>query len=149
MPKYIDLDEALERINASPAFPNVGVDGYFLLGTVDDLLKSQPIADVVPRSEVEKLKKKYEEEIEDLESTQEIAPEAKYLIDAKADKMISLLTEINKTQDQIKQDVAREVIDEFKSLVINYVKDRDLLLVAFKNAVAHAENELKKKYIGE
>lgn len=42
-----------------------------------------------------------------------------------------------------------QVIEEFKSIVINYVKDRDLLLVAFKDAVALAEAELKKKYIGE
>ena len=48
--------------------------------------------------------------------------------------------------EKAKQEVAREIIHEFKNMVINYVKDRDLLLVAFKNAVAYAEAELKKKY---
>ena len=41
------------------------------------------------------------------------------------------------------------VIAEFKGLVLKYVQDRDLLLVAFKNAVEYAEAELEKKYIGE
>ena len=48
-----------------------------------------------------------------------------------------------------KQEVAKEIIAEFKDLVLNYVQDRDLLLVTFKNAVKNAEAELKKKYIGE
>ena len=53
--KYIDLNKAIERLKASPAFPNMGTDGYFLLGVVEDLLKKLPTADVVPKSEVEKL----------------------------------------------------------------------------------------------
>ncbi len=40
------------------------------------------------------------------------------------------------------------VISEFKGLVLNYVQDRDLLLVVFKNALEYAEAELKKKYVG-
>ena len=51
--------------------------------------------------------------------------------------------------EKAEKEVAKQVIDEFKSMVIDYVKDKDLLLVAFKNAVAYAEAELKKKYIGE
>lgn len=51
--------------------------------------------------------------------------------------------------EKAKQEVAEEIIAEFKSLVLNYVQDRDLLLVAFKNALEYAETELKKKYIGE
>lgn len=47
MARYIDLDKAIERLNASPAFPNMGMDGYFLLGVVENLLKKQPTADVV------------------------------------------------------------------------------------------------------
>lgn len=50
---------------------------------------------------------------------------------------------------ETKQEVAREIIDEFKTKVLDYVKDKGLLLVAFKNAVAQAEADLKKKYIGE
>ena len=44
---YIDLNKALERLNASPAFPNMGADGYFLLGVVEDLLKNLPTVDAV------------------------------------------------------------------------------------------------------
>lgn len=51
--------------------------------------------------------------------------------------------------EKAKQEVAREIVAEFRDLVLKYVQDRDLLLVAFKNAVNYAETELKKKYIGE
>lgn len=47
IPRYIDLDKAIERLNASPAFPNMGMDGYFLLGVVKNLLEKQPTAAVV------------------------------------------------------------------------------------------------------
>jgi len=57
MARYIDLDKAIERLNFSPAFPNMGTDGYFLLGVVEDLLKKQPTADVVPKSEYDRLEK--------------------------------------------------------------------------------------------
>ena len=50
--------------------------------------------------------------------------------------------------EKAKQEVARKLIAEFKDLVLSYVQDKDLLLVAFKNAVNYAETELKKKYIG-
>ena len=55
MARYIDLDKAIERLKASPAFPNFGTDGYFLLDVVEDLLKQQPTADVVPRAEFDQL----------------------------------------------------------------------------------------------
>lgn len=41
------------------------------------------------------------------------------------------------------------VIAEFKGLVLDYIRDKDLLLVVFKNALEYAETELKKKHIGE
>ena len=50
--------------------------------------------------------------------------------------------------NQAKQEVASKVIDEFKNLVINYMTNKNLLLTVFKNAISHAETELKKKYIG-
>ena len=52
MARYIDLDKAMERLNASPAFPNMGMDGYFLLDVVENLLKKQPTADVAPKEEI-------------------------------------------------------------------------------------------------
>lgn len=47
MSRYIDLEKAIERLKASPAFSNFGTDGYFLLGVVEDLLNKQPTADAV------------------------------------------------------------------------------------------------------
>lgn len=55
MARYIDLDKAIERIEGSPAFPNMGMDGYSLRDVVCDLLKKQPAADVAPKSEVAKI----------------------------------------------------------------------------------------------
>jgi hypothetical protein len=50
--RYIDADKFIERLKASPAFPNMGMDGYFLLDVVENLLKKFPPADVAPKSEV-------------------------------------------------------------------------------------------------
>jgi hypothetical protein len=52
MERYIDADKFIERLKASPAFPNMGMDGYFLLDVVENLLKKFPTADVAPKSEV-------------------------------------------------------------------------------------------------
>ena len=54
MARYIDADNFKLRIKASPAFPNIGMDGYFLLDVVIDLLNNMPTADVTPKSEVDK-----------------------------------------------------------------------------------------------
>lgn len=56
------------------------------------------------KAEIKRLKRK----IEHLESIQEISPEAKYLVDTKADKVISLLTELNKSQEEIKSEAIKE-----------------------------------------
>lgn len=42
MARYIDLDKAIERLKASPAFPNLGTDGCFFLDIVVGLLERQP-----------------------------------------------------------------------------------------------------------
>ena len=55
MARYIDADKFMERLKASSAFSNMGMDGYFLLDVVEELLKKFPAADVVPKSEVEKI----------------------------------------------------------------------------------------------
>ena len=57
MERYIDLDKAIERLKASPAFPNFGTDGYFLLGVVVELLEQQPNADVISLEEHEAIVK--------------------------------------------------------------------------------------------
>ena len=44
-------------------------------------------------------------------------------------------------------DLATKIIEEFKETAKRFVLDRGLYLVAFKNALNHAEEELKKKYV--
>lgn len=63
-------------------------------------------------AEIERL----EREIEDLESTQEITPEAKHFIDTKADKVISLMNEIIKSQEQIKAEAIKEFAERLKEM---------------------------------
>jgi hypothetical protein len=64
------------------------------------------------KAEIERL----EREIEDLESTQEISPEAKHFVDTKADKVISLMNELIKSQDQIKADAVKEFAERMKAI---------------------------------
>ena len=61
------------------------------------------------KAEIERL----EREIEDLESAQEITPEAKHFIDTKADKVISLMNEIIKSQEQIKAEAIKDFAEVF------------------------------------
>lgn len=56
MARYIDADKFAARIKASPAFRNIN-DGLLLQRAVIDLLNNMPTADVVPKSEVERLEK--------------------------------------------------------------------------------------------
>lgn len=60
MPRYIDLDKAIQDVESVGAY-------YSEEETVKELclfeLKEQPIADVVPRSEVEKAKQEVAREI--------------------------------------------------------------------------------------
>lgn len=76
------------------------------------------------KAEIERL----EREIEDLESTQEITPEAKHLVDTKADKVISLMNEIIKSQDQIKS----EAITEFAERLCEDRVSNDPVVIAVK-----------------
>ena len=46
-------------------------------------------------------------------------------------------------------EVAAKIVNEFKQIVKQYILDRDLYLVVFKNALDYAEAELKKKYVGD
>lgn len=76
--------------------------------------------DVVPKSEVDKAKREVVQ---------------RYML--KADGSLEMIPTVE------------SVTAEFKCLVLNYIRDKDLLLVVFKNALEYAEAELKKKYIGE
>ena len=66
------------------------------------------------QTENEHLKK----EIENLESMQEIPPEAKHFVDTKADKVISLLNEVIKSQEQIKGEAYKECIEKVKNAIL-------------------------------
>ena len=63
------------------------------------------------RAEIERLERK----TEDLESVQEISPEAKHFIDTKADKVISLMNELIKSQEQIKAEAVKEFAERLKA----------------------------------
>lgn len=46
-------------------------------------------------------------------------------------------------------DVAMEVAEQFKEIAKQYLLEKGLYLAVFKNALSHAETELKKKYESE
>lgn len=159
MPRYIDADKVVfEEIPTPENHEILFVNQCLFFGRrngkqmalIKDALKqiidNAPTEDVVPRSEVEAMKKKFEREIEDLESTQEITPEAQYFVDTKADKMISLLTEINKTQEQVEQEVAREIFEKIDRLMLD-----GAIGGKYPAKVINPEKyaELKKEYKGE
>ena len=76
------------------------------------------------KAEIERLKK----EIESLESIQEISPEAKHFVDTKADKVISLLNEVIKSQEQIKAEAIKEFAERLKrDNTINNTEDGCLI----------------------
>lgn len=132
MAEYIDRQQIEDylKINADILFKSdFEIKGFL------NTLYSIPIADVVPRSEYDAVVSAVDN------STKEFLK----LHDAYQNQKREFEAELDKG----KQEFAWEIISEFKNMVINYVKDRDLLLVAFKNAVAYVEAELKKKYIGE
>ena len=79
---------------------------------------AKDVLDLIKRYKAEN--ERFKREIEDLESTQEITPEAKYLVDTKADKVISLMNEIIKSQDQIKAEAIKEFAERLKSRLIIY-----------------------------
>ena len=126
MSRFIDA-EALKRdlIDNRSFYPAI----------VKSAIENAPTVDVVPRSEVELYEKAYES--------------LSKLYDKDTKELSNQIAKLIVELDQAMQEVVREIIAEFKDLVLNYVQDRDLLLVAFKNAVEYAEAELKKKYIGE
>lgn len=47
MSRYIDRDKLKARLNASPAFQNMGQDGIFLKEVVLNIIDGQPTADAV------------------------------------------------------------------------------------------------------
>lgn len=74
MARYIDADKLIARLKVSPIFQDFGTDGYFIRDMVIDLVENQHTADVVPKSEVEKLVQdvtRLEQEIETLKDNNE------------------------------------------------------------------------------
>lgn len=110
MARYIDLDKAIERLKASPAFPNFGTDGYFLLDVVVDLLKQQPTADVDQlKATIDRLERE----------------NAEMLVSATTDIPITMETLFKVRTEHpifkaIKSEVAREIFEEIeKHLIFN------------------------------
>ena len=126
MAEYIDREKLKRKL----------IDYYSIFpAMVKRAIENAPTEDVVPRSEVEELNNLIE------------------ILNARNDDLFEENERLMRTGcqavKQAKQEVASQVIDEFKNLAIDYMTNKDLLLTVFKNAIAHAEAELKKKYIGE
>lgn len=66
--------------------------------------------------------------------------------DNAADEMIWFLRTFPTVDVAPKSEIANEIISEFATLITEFVKDKGLYLVVFKNAIEYAETELKKKY---
>ena len=126
MAEYIDREKLKRKL----------IDYYSIFpAMVKRAIENAPTEEVVPRSEVEELNNLIE------------------ILNARNDDLFEENERLMRTGcqavKQAKQEVASQVIDEFKNLAIDYMTNKDLLLTVFKNAIAHAEAELKKKYIGE
>lgn len=145
MAEYIDKNELLATINRNRAEAHNERCAQLL-----EAILQAPTEDVVPRSEVEKyivnmnayglIAKRLAEENKSLQA------QVNRLKAYDEERDIALHQRLVR---EAKQEVALQIINEFKNMVVEYVQERDLLLVAFKNAVAYAETELKKKYIGD
>ena len=77
MARYIDADKFTERIKVSPAFRNIN-DGLLLQRVVIDLLNNAPTADVVSKSEVDRLEQAYNARLaKDIETNADFVKYAK------------------------------------------------------------------------
>ena len=135
MPRYIDADKVMEEINR--------IGGHNLcewetIG-VKALIDRQPTADVVPKSEVERLVDKWigEENLTQDEKTlrliEQLRDEAKryerYYFNHEYDKLIA----------EAKAEVAREIFEEIE-------KYTELSIVGGRLVYWNTLTELKKKY---
>ena len=106
-----DIYEALrfcaieKKCTRCPLFSITDCDAV-LMPAVFEMVKRQ-------KSEIETLKK----EIENLESTQEISPEAKHFVDTKADKVISLLNKAIKSQEQIEAEAIKVFTEKTDKII--------------------------------
>lgn len=117
MARYIDADKFTERIKVSPAFCNIN-DGLLLQRVVIDLLNNAPTADVVPKSEVERLQK---------------------ILDSYA-LQYGTVKDQQDVIDKANQELASEIFEEIEKIACVYKLDGDFYL---DNGIY---TELKKKY---
>ena len=131
MARYIDADKMVSKDNSYTTFPHdlAGCDDNDLVRWINE----QPSADVVPKSEVERLQ-----------------GEAENLRNANADLALALLYECEPTKEHlselekaVRDKVAREIFEEFDKAIdgcetLEYIPTVVLTLLV----------KLKKKYIG-
>lgn len=134
MARYIDADKFIERLKASPAFHNMGMDGYFLLDVVETLLKNFPTADVVPNSEVAK------------EFTCFVGDPHKV-------DHCPYFDEIEKAKTEVAREIFEEIekiIDKCHSECYEYEDgDECDTAITYISYISYDIAELKKKYIGD
>ena len=131
MPRFIDADKFIERIKVSPAFPNMGMDGYFLREVVINMLGNMPTADVVPKSEYDAVVSAVDNSTNEFLRLHDAYQNAKTEVETLKDTNEHLAVMLM----EAKQEVAREIFEEIDKLYEQY---------GFFNTYRYAE--LKKKY---
>ena len=151
MARYIDLDKAIERIESSPAFPNMGMDGYFLRDVVCDLLKKQPTDDVAPKSDydavvsaVDNSTKEFLKLHDDYQDAIQMVERLKNMLDSYAFQY-GTVTDKQAIINHERAEVAREIFEEIERLIKITAFADCWSEGGFKQDIA----ELKKKYTEE
>lgn len=148
MAEYIDKDKVLKAIDDE-------MSGYYTeevsITDLFDGINKIPIADVVPKSEVEKANQEVEKADKEIERLTKILEN--YALQYGTD------TDKQKVIEQAKQEVAREIFEQMKKrihyeytdLAYNVPEDDDYYLGKLAG-ISEAKNiiaEYEKKYIGE
>ena len=118
MARYIDADKMVAKDNAYTTFPHdlAGCDDTDLVRWINE----QPTADVVPKSEVEKLQEAYNDRL-----AKDIQTNAEFVKHAKAE-------------------AAREIFEEIDSMIFGTIIPDDCAIISIAMLA-----ELKKKYTEE
>lgn len=134
MPRYYEAEALIEFVKQFS--PNI--NGETTLECVERAIRNAPIADVVPRSEVDRLEKELAKCYEELDKSTD------FYCSFTQSKIQNcpIQAEIEKA----KQEVAREIFEELGEVFLTIpIKGREkATIVDFKRYA-----ELKKKYIGE
>ena len=150
MARYIDAlvlkAHALRYVRTHPHFHYGDWDNMCINGReIDEIIDTCPTEDVAPRVDVNKL----EYTLLGVMHSVDKWLDGNELEQDEVNRAIIMREKTLRIIENLKAEVAREIIADFKKLVKNHLLERGLYLAAFKNALAYAEEELKKKYTEE